>query len=311
MKGIILFLGVLFSAFANVETEPIIDGIWVYENEDDSTGKTYLVVRGDDIQLYMESYLTAGVNQYYGGDKLIAQNSLFIHVDNYLTICPNTGNVVRYRNCPKHKVQRIKLHKVEKSSIKVEIIPGSSIYNSIMKLDSEYLFTSQRLGFRNWKLDDLDNMTQLNNDPDVMRYFPSLQNKDTTLAFIKKMHRQFDENQFCYFAVELLESNEFIGFIGLSKQDHGLGKGDFVDIGWRLKKSVWGQGLAPEGAKACLDFAYKQFGITEIFALASKSNLPSIRVMEKISMEFQETFIHVKLIEYPDIKECVLYRINL
>jgi len=141
MKRIILLtsLWYLFSAFANVETEPKIDGIWVNEKTAETTGNTYLVVRGDDIQLYMESYWTAGYNQYFGGEKLIAENSLFIHVDNYMTISPNTGTVVRYRNCPKFKLQRIIMHEVNESIIKLEIIPGSSIYNSIGFFDEKVL----------------------------------------------------------------------------------------------------------------------------------------------------------------------------
>ncbi len=129
----------LFYAFANVETEPILDGIWVNERTEGQIGNTYLVVRGDEIQLYLESYWAAGYNQYFGGDKLIANNSLFIHVDNYLTISPNTGSVVRYRNCPKFKLQRIIMHQVESNNIKLEIIPGSSIYNSFGFFDEKII----------------------------------------------------------------------------------------------------------------------------------------------------------------------------
>ena len=80
MKRIILIAlsFYLFSAFANIETEPKTDGIWLSEKSTEHTGNTYLVIRGDDIQLYMESYWTSGFNQYFGGEKLIANNSLFI-----------------------------------------------------------------------------------------------------------------------------------------------------------------------------------------------------------------------------------------
>jgi len=194
---------------------------------------------------------------------------------------------------------------IQKSEIALQASQNS------MDIKSEYLFTSDRLGFRNWTEKDLDEMTSLNNDPEVMRYFPSTQDRETTLAFIKKMQIQFEANQYCYFVVELLGTQEFVGFIGITKQDHSMDRGEFVDIGWGLKQAVWGQGLAPEGAKACLSFAYSQFGIKEIYALAVKSNAPSLRVMEKIGMKYQETFIHHKLIDYPKLKECVLYRINL
>lgn len=150
-RVIILFFSyILLSAFANGDTEPKIEGIWINEKTTKTAGNTYLVVRGDEIQLYLESYWTAGYNQYFGGEKLIVNNSLFIHVDNYLTISPNSGTVVRYRNCPKYKLQRIKMHQVEANSIQLEIIPGSSIYNSIGFFDEKIL------NFKKISLDEFD-----------------------------------------------------------------------------------------------------------------------------------------------------------
>jgi len=63
----------------------------------------------------------------------------------------------------------------------------------------DYLFKSQRLGFRSWSDSDLEAMTALNNDPQVMRYYPSLQDSDTTMRFINKMKTQFEEYQYCYY----------------------------------------------------------------------------------------------------------------
>lgn len=177
--------------------------------------------------------------------------------------------------------------------------------------ESPYLFTSFRLGFRNWTEHDLDPMTEINNDVEVMEYFPSLADREKTATFIEKMHRQFSANQYCYFATESLENKEFLGFIGITKQDHGLDKGDFVDIGWRLKRSVWGQGLATEGAEACLAYARSQSSIEEIYSIATKINTPSIRVMEKIGMKYRESFLHPRLIDHPKLIDCVLYHINL
>lgn len=126
-------------SFTKVESDDQINGIWVKEKVAGEQGNAYLIVRGEEIQLYLESYWTAGYNQYFGGEKLIANQSLFIHVDNYLTISPNTGSIVRYNNCPKFKLQRIKLHEVKQTSIQLEVIPGSSIYNSFGFFDEKIL----------------------------------------------------------------------------------------------------------------------------------------------------------------------------
>ena len=133
MKKIILYLSsiIILSAYTDANnTNPELDGIWVHQEAENGKSKTYLVVDGDNIQLYMEAYWAAGYNQYFAGDKLIANGSLIIHVENYLTISSNTGQAIKYRNCQKYKLQRLILHEANENQIKLEIIPGTSIYDS-------------------------------------------------------------------------------------------------------------------------------------------------------------------------------------
>ena len=174
-----------------------------------------------------------------------------------------------------------------------------------------YDFTSERLGFRNWHSSDLDNMFELNQDKEVMKYFPTLQDRETTSTFIQRMQEQYLEYSYCYFAVEKLANKEFLGFIGISNQDYGEELGKFVDIGWRLKQTAWGNGYATEGAKECLKWAKTTIGLTEIYAVAPAINEPSIHVMRKIGMHPVKEFVHPKLLDYNKIKQCVLYQINL
>ena len=48
-----------------------------------------------------------------------------------------------------------------------------------MKKDN-YLFKSERLGFRNWKNGDLDEFIKLNSDDKVMEHFPNSLSKNET-----------------------------------------------------------------------------------------------------------------------------------
>ena len=56
----------------------------------------------------------------------------------------------------------------------------------------------------------------MNADPEVMRYFPALLSTEQTNAGVDIWCQQFAEKGWSNWAVELLESGEFIGFIGLS-----------------------------------------------------------------------------------------------
>ncbi|WP_299247559.1 GNAT family N-acetyltransferase [uncultured Aquimarina sp.] len=175
---------------------------------------------------------------------------------------------------------------------------------------NQYLFQSERLGFRNWTLDDLDALAEMNNDDDVMEFFPFKPSKEQTKDFIHRMQKMYEKTGFCYFPVDIAATKEFIGFIGLSEQNYIENKPTFVDIGWRLKKSVWNKGYATEGAKACLDFGFHQIGLTDIYSVASEINIKSEAIMKKIGMQRIKTFKHPKLLDDKRLVSCVFYHIS-
>lgn len=172
---------------------------------------------------------------------------------------------------------------------------------------TEYIFKSDRLGFRNWKETDIKSMAEINSDKDVMEFFPRRQTEKETLEFIQRMQHQYSEKGFCYFAVDKLENKEFIGFIGLSEQDFESDFTPCIDIGWRLKKSEWNKGYATEGAKACLNFSFNQLKLAKISSIAPVANYKSELIMKKIGMHKVKIFDHPKLLNDNRLKKCVLY----
>ncbi|MBL6445122.1 GNAT family N-acetyltransferase [Fulvivirga sp. 29W222] len=176
--------------------------------------------------------------------------------------------------------------------------------------DNPYLFQSERLGFRNWSINDLDEMYAINSNKEVMEFFPRAPTKEETNSFISRMQKQFEQNQFCYFAVEKTENREFIGFIGISTQDYEADFTPCIDIGWRIKKSAWHKGYATEGAKATLDYAFNKLQLKHIYAIAPAVNTRSEAVMKKIGMSKVKNFIHPQLINDKRLGKCVLYEIK-
>ena len=155
---------------------------------------------------------------------------------------------------------------------------------------SKYIFTSQRLGFRNWEESDFKKMAEINSDKEVMKFFPKILSETETVLFIEKMQQQFIEKQFCYFAVDTLKNNEFIGFIGLSEQNYKTDFTPCIDIGWRLHKKAWNKGFATEGAKKCLEYAFTHLNLDEIYAIAPKINVVSEIIMKKIAERLPEEY---------------------
>ncbi len=171
----------------------------------------------------------------------------------------------------------------------------------------KYIIKTERLGLRNWIDSDLDPFIAMSRDKEVMYYFSKLLSEQESEDFIYRMQDHFKNPGFCYFAVDLLETNEFLGFTGILHQTFESEYTPCVDIGWRLKKAAWGKGYATEAAKACLEEAFTKFNINEIYSFAPEKNINSEAVMKKIGMNFIDTFQHPMIINDPRFRECVVY----
>ena len=174
----------------------------------------------------------------------------------------------------------------------------------------DYIFISDRMGFRNWHQDDVEALIEINNDDEVMTFFPQKPSAKETINFVKRMQFTYFNKGFCYFAVDTLEKGEFIGFIGLSEKHFISDFTPCIDIGWRLKRAVWNQGLATEGAKACLAYGFDKLSLKLINAIAPAQNLISQKVMANIGMSKVKDFDHPELAQYPSLQKCVLFSIK-
>ncbi len=85
-------------------------------------------------------------------------------------------------------------------------------------------------------------------------------------------------------AAEFRFDRRFIGFIGLSIPSFQAHFTPCVEIGWRLSADYWGQGLATEGAREVVRYAFENLGIESLVSFTVPANTRSRRVMEKIGM---------------------------
>lgn len=176
---------------------------------------------------------------------------------------------------------------------------------------NQYLFTSDRLGFRPWRDDDIDNLASLCADEQVMEHFPKPLSREESEDFLQRLQAHQEKHGHCYYAVELKETEEFIGFIGLAYQSYESPCTPAVDIGWRLKVSAWGNGYATEGATRCLEHAFTDLKLEKVISTFTHKNVKSERVMQKIGMTKMGSFLHPKLADYPDMQKCIWYEKSL
>ena len=98
--------------------------------------------------------------------------------------------------------------------------------------------------------------------------------------FIEWCENSYARNGFGPWAVIANETKSLIGLCGLSLTVvDGI---ESVQLGYRLARSCWRQGLATEAAGASLEYGFDTLGLDSIHAIVSPRHHASLRVLEKI-----------------------------
>ena len=171
---------------------------------------------------------------------------------------------------------------------------------------------TRRLRLSDFSASHLPDLTRMNADPEVMRYFPATLNPEESVALLQRITEHQRINGYSLFALHLKESDAFVGWCGLMKVPFFAHFTPAVEIGWRLNKIFWGKGLAPEAAKSVLRIGFLELGLSEIVSFTAELNQPSIRVMQKIGMQSEpkDAFDHPKLPTNHPLQRHILYRLT-
>lgn len=78
------------------------------------------------------------------------------------------------------------------------------------------------------------------------------------------------------------KSGEYLGWCGLKTHEME----QFVELGFRIKRTKWGMGYATEAAMACIDDGFSRLQLREILGRTLPGNTASIRVLEKCGFSY-------------------------
>ena len=164
---------------------------------------------------------------------------------------------------------------------------------------------------RQWQDQDYPIFAELNADPEVMHYFPACLSREESDEIANTCRKFITERGWSFWAVELKDIREFIGFVGLHKPKANLPFSPCVEVGWRLHKKFWNQGYATEGAKASLQYAFETLKLDEVVSFTAIANQRSRAVMERLGMEdSNQNFMHPDLPGNHPLAEHILYKIS-
>lgn len=169
-----------------------------------------------------------------------------------------------------------------------------------------------RLFLRTWKNEDAEAYYRINQDPKVIELLGGALTLKAVEEFIAAKNSQQDKCGYTLWAVELKETGELMGFIGLNYTDWKSHFTPAVEIGWRLGSQYWGKGYATEGANASLNYGFSHCHLNEIISFTVPANVRSIRVMEKIGLkrDIHGDFSHPKLPTNHPLSRHILYRLT-
>lgn len=152
---------------------------------------------------------------------------------------------------------------------------------------------------------------QMNTDPEVMRYFPRTFTTRESNSFIDQNIELIANHGWGAWAVDVVELETFIGFVGFSHPASWHPCAGNVDIGWRLNKNHWGLGYATEAARQVLSTGFGSIGFASLVSFTSACNFPSIQVMKKIGMhQDHRGFEHPHISTDSRLRKHVVFRIN-
>lgn len=152
------------------------------------------------------------------------------------------------------------------------------------------IVTTERLVLREWteSMSDIEALKSFLQDKEVMYAYEHGFSDAEVLKWLKWNMQSYQKNGFGLWAIELKETSRIIGECGLTNQ-FIEGK-EYLEIGYHLCKSDWGNGYAIEAAKATKEYAFLQLHYQEVVSMIRDTNISSMNVAIRNGMTIKKRF---------------------
>jgi [ribosomal protein S5]-alanine N-acetyltransferase len=144
------------------------------------------------------------------------------------------------------------------------------------------ILETSRLILREFGPDDAEALALVLSDLETMRFYPVPYDRGGVEQWIARNLRRYAENGHGLWAMVLKSNRELIGDCGLTVQN--VDGANEIEIGYHVRRDLWGQELATEAARACRDLGFARLPVERIVSLIRPVNLASRRVAEKNGM---------------------------
>jgi len=146
------------------------------------------------------------------------------------------------------------------------------------------ILETPRLILRQFTEADAPLILSLNSDPEILKYLhePTLKTVEEAEKVLQDIILPQYKNKLGRWAIHTKEGMDFIGWCGLKCRPEI----DEIDLGYRLVQNAWGKGFATEAAQHSLEHGFTKLNLKLITGRAHIENIASIKVLEKIGMDY-------------------------
>jgi ribosomal-protein-alanine N-acetyltransferase len=144
------------------------------------------------------------------------------------------------------------------------------------------ILETQHVVLREFSTNDVDALCTVLCDPETMRYYPTRFDRNSANEWIARNLRRYAKDGHGLWALVLKASGQLIGDCGLTVQE--IDGVDEIEIGYHVRRDLWGQGLATEAARACRDYGFANLAVDRLISIIRPENVASCRVAEKNGM---------------------------
>lgn len=123
---------------------------------------------------------------------------------------------------------------------------------------------------------------------EVTEYYgmDSLENRLVAEKMVDAFQIGFEAQRSYRWGLQLKETGEFIGTIGLNNLNVGAKKSE---IGYELHPAFWKKGLATEAVLEVLRYAFGELGLYRMGAVTYPANEPSNKMLQKLGFKVEGT----------------------
>lgn len=138
---------------------------------------------------------------------------------------------------------------------------------------------TERLRFRRFRADDLDNIQELESDPEVVKHTPMkspLSREQSEERLKKNIEKTPEREPLGIWAAETHEG-DFVGWFMLLPIDQIA-----PELGFMIVRRHWGKGFTTEAGARLVRYAFEELKLPLLLAITTNENAASQAVLKKI-----------------------------